>query len=181
MNGDNQKLHSTIQSVLFPGGLRASLSQDDEIRTWLEGVLSTVYQPPNCGDGLCLGPEEYPSFQAHPEARSFSGCRTDCGQAKTTPVTIDFFDPWKLQTAYQSVEAARTGGWNYGDGMLSAEEYDALDRTPAAGWNVCSRNLNEYGFFEHVCLFDGDVSIDGLPYRTAELDINSDKFAGGCC
>ena len=112
--------------------------------------------------------------------REFSGCETDCGSAETKSVTVNFFDPWKLQAAYDTLENAKNEGWNSGDGngKLEASKYTGSDTTPIAGWNICSRNLKEEGFFEPVCMFDGDVFVDGLPYRTDELEDGGDSFGG---
>ena len=90
-------------------------------------------------------------------------------------------------------------GWKTSEGVYAAKDFDTYDSVnpannfPVAGWNICSRNLKEYGSFETVCIFDGsDVTdvvdttgavadnfcdtgdteyfcIDGLPYRTTEL------------
>ena len=105
-------------------------------------------------------------------------CQADCGPAPTRDVTVNFYDPWKLWYAYQIVDDAFENGWQ----GLSAFRWGAADVngerlvTPAAGWNICSKEKKEFGFFEYVCVFDGDVFIEGLPYRTAELDVNSGKF-----
>ena len=86
-------------------------------------------------------------------------------------MTIDFYDPWKLLTALEAVDDAFVNGWK----GSTAYEWGAADNTgkrlaPAqAGWNVCSQNLTEYGYFETVCLFDGDIFVEGLPYRTDEV------------
>ena len=91
-------------------------------------------------------------------------------------VTIDFYDPWKLLSALESVDDAFENGWK----GQSANDWGAADNkgnrlAPAgAGWNVCSQNLTEYGYFETVCLFDGDIFIEGLPYRTPEVDRGDD-------
>ena len=58
------------------------------------------------------------------------------------------------------------------------DDAGALDRAPAAGWNVCHRADKQHGHFDTVCLFDGDVDIGGLPYRTAELDVDGSLFGG---
>ena len=76
------------------------------------------------------------------------------------------------------MDDAFENGWQ----GLSAFRWGAADvsgarlATPAAGWNICSKSKKEFGFFETVCVFDGDIFIEGLPYRSAELDINSGKF-----
>jgi hypothetical protein len=52
----------------------------------------------------------------------------------------------------------------------SHHSHDATD--------LCHATDREQGHFETVCLFDGDVSIRGLPYRTAELNPRSQLFGG---
>ena len=127
-------------------------------------MLDNIFVEDTCGDDVCSYPDEYPYFWGCDEMREFSGCETDCGSAETKSVTVNFFDPWKLQAAYDTLENAKNDGWNSGDGngKLEASKYTGYDTTPIAGWNICSRNLKEEGFFEHVCLFDGDIFIDGL-------------------
>lgn len=60
----------------------------------------------------------------------------DCGTIPTTRVDIDFFDPWKLQQAYDTVYAAIQDGWNYGEGIkqLSYFDLDEASAAPRAGW-----------------------------------------------
>lgn len=42
--------------------------------------------------------------------------------------------------------------------------------------NICSRSKREYGFFDTVCMFDADLTIDGLPYRALELEYGGASF-----
>lgn len=188
MGSADQRMFSVISDQLFTvdAGFKnyneevegAGFSKED-ITDWLSSnVLDNIFTPDICGDDVCNIPNEYPYFQGANEMRKFVGCETDCGRALTKTVTVNFFDPWKLKAAYEQVTNAVSNGWNSGsgDGLLESSEYDGSDETPVAGWNICSRNLYEQGFFETVCLFDGDIFIDGLPYRTAELADGSDLF-----
>ncbi|KAH8075461.1 hypothetical protein JL721_1467 [Aureococcus anophagefferens] len=58
------------------------------------------------------------------------------------------------------------------------DEYGAVVQAPVAGWNVCHESDARLGSFETVCVWDGDVTIGGLPYRTAELDPKHVDFGG---
>ncbi|KAJ8602984.1 hypothetical protein CTAYLR_001497 [Chrysophaeum taylorii] len=158
------------------------LSSLDAFLTFVnETVLSTVFIEPTCGDNVCESPEEHPKFRAADDARTFRGsCQTDCGTAVTKTVTIDFFDTSKLQEAFRTVKKALESGF-MGSPATSWGVVDAdgnVLRPPAAGYNVCSRTDRELGFFTTACVFDGDIFIDDLPYRTAELDPDSVSFSG---
>ena len=86
--------------------------------------------------------------------REFTGCQSDCGAAVTKRVTVNMFDPWKLQAAYDQVNNAVLYGWNSGDGngLLEASDYTGSDASPTAGWNICHRDLKEEGFFQKKCV-----------------------------
>jgi hypothetical protein len=192
MGNANQRLFAVISDQIFANQGQAAwvatneatakastgFSKDD-IFSWLSSnVLGKVFIPNICGDNECSAPDEYPYFHGHPEMRLFQGCESDCGRIPTRKVKVNFFDPWKLQAAYDQVENAVRDGWNGGNGLLEAQTYKGYDTKPVAGWNVCNQHLKEQGFFETVCLFDGDIFIDGLPYRTAELQDGGDSFGG---
>ena len=193
IGNSNSRLFTVLVDQLFRDQTRPEWTKNREetvelvgysksgIESWLSSnVLDKVFISDVCGDAVCTIPDEYPYFRASPEAREFTGCEADCGSAETKQVVVNLFDPWKLQAAYDQVTNAVLNGWNSGDGSgyLEAESYAGFDSNPTAGWNVCSRNLKEDGFFETVCMFDGDVFIDGLPYRTDELENGNLKFGG---
>ena len=181
MGNSNERLVTVLSDQLFRDQGRPEWSKNNEeavesvgfskggIYTWLESnVLDRIFMSSVCGDAVCTIPDEQPYFRGCAEMREFRGCQADCGVAETKQVTVNFFDPWKLQAAYDQVANAAQYGWNSGDGsgFLDASAYVGSGKSPLAGWNICSRNLKEEGFFEHVCLFDGDIFIDGLPYRS---------------
>ena len=88
---------------------------------------------------------------------------------------MDFFDTHKLKHAFAEVNDALVGGHRglaaYDYGVVSPE--GAVLHTPAAGWNVCSKDKSEFGFFETVCIFDGDISVDGLPCVLSQFALGS--------
>ncbi|KAH8095740.1 hypothetical protein JL720_3064 [Aureococcus anophagefferens] len=151
------------------GYLRDSLLNLETFEHFLRGdVLGMIFQDSECGDGFCEPRDENPSYDPDPyerEGAAFVGCRADCGIVDTTVVEVHFLDLGKLVVASQVVAAALEDGW-LGE---SAE-------APRPGWNVCHATDRSWGTPETVCLFDGDVQINGLPYRTAELDVESSSF-----
>jgi len=161
----------------FQDQIISTLSTKEDILTWFKASLvDSIFTAPTCGDEVCAAPEEYPTFAASESARQFHGCEADCGRATTQRVKVSFFDPWKLQQAYDIVATAEAEGWDFGEGRIQSGRFTR--RAPVAGWNICSRTLKEYGFFTTVCIFDGDVFIDGLPYRTVELEDGGASFEG---
>eukprot|EP00633_Aureoumbra_lagunensis_P006541 CAMPEP_0197325122 /NCGR_PEP_ID=MMETSP0891-20130614/71494_1 /TAXON_ID=44058 ORGANISM="Aureoumbra lagunensis, Strain CCMP1510" /NCGR_SAMPLE_ID=MMETSP0891 /ASSEMBLY_ACC=CAM_ASM_000534 /LENGTH=948 /DNA_ID=CAMNT_0042818037 /DNA_START=152 /DNA_END=2995 /DNA_ORIENTATION=+ len=150
-------------------------------------LVANVFDEPICGDQICQQPEEYPKFVAAEDARQFQGsCESDCGEIPKRTVSIDFFDVSKLKAAYDTVNKALESEFQ----GIPARSWKVVDtngnvlRTPAAGWNICSKTDKEFGFFTTVCIFDADIKngepfiINGLPYRTAELDDSSTQFGG---
>ena len=165
------------QTLVFPG-----VTTTAGIMSWFEqNVLDALFVEPNCGDGVCTAPEEYPKVEMGDvdSLKTWSGCLADCLQAATARVTVDFFDAAKLDAAYQTAYRARRMGWVGKGGPLSPEAMANGWDEPVAGWNICSRTLSEYGDItdDHepilICLLDGDTDIAGVPYRTAELAYNS--------
>ena len=72
---------------------------------------------------------------------------------------VTFSDIMKLRAAYSTFDALVTSG-SYGGYTTTA--WSDFSDSPVGGWNICSRDKSEYGFLENVCLFGGDVFIDGL-------------------
>lgn len=144
-----------------------------------EVILPTVFQESDCGNNKCDRPDEYPTWSAGDDARHFPGCASDCGKADTTNVTVRFFDPWKVKHAINLMTALAAESSVQG---LSPREWGVLDgkddliAVPTAGWNICHKTDREQGYLVTVCIFDGDVTIDTFPFRTAELNSSSSFF-----
>ncbi|KAH8045575.1 hypothetical protein JL722_14156 [Aureococcus anophagefferens] len=121
-------------------------------------------------------------FQDSDAGASFVGCRADCGIVDTTPVEFRFFDTSKLDVASAVMAAALDDGWLDKSAMAWGARTDGGGLVkPVAGWNVCHASDHYWGTPETVCLFDGDVQINGRPYRTAELDFESSFFGESRC
>lgn len=179
---DRTDMYQAIQGEMFGvtttvtfGGVevQSRITAYDAILDWIETrILDTIFVDEVCGDGVCTAPDEAPFFHASDEARVFSSCEADCGSVATRKVRVDFVDPWKLWYATKHMEMAVKYGWAGRD----ASRWNAADRLPDAGWNLCAVNKTEYGTFVDVCIFDGDFEIDGNWYRNSELNINSSNF-----
>ena len=159
--------------------IRSSVTTVDAVVSWMTtNVLDPIFTAEVCGDGVCQAPEEQPDFvqTSDNSVRRFAsiGCAADCGTAATRRVRISFVDPWKLYFAAKHMTAAVDHGW----AGRTAATWGASDRYPAAGWNLCAVNHTEYGAFTDVCLFDGDIVVEGLPFRTNELDLSGGNFGG---
>ncbi|KAH8047302.1 hypothetical protein JL720_16154 [Aureococcus anophagefferens] len=102
-----------------------------------------------CGDGFCEPRDENPSYDPDPYEREGA---PSSGRGRGARGRL----------------ARRVGGWGRYDA-------DAPDQA-RGGWNACHATDRSWGTPETVCLFDGDVQINGLPYRTAELDVESSSF-----
>ena len=146
----------------------------------LASNVAQVFAYPSCGNTICEEPDEFPFWRAAEDARALpGGCVFDCGSIATVEVTITFFDAFKYLAAVDLVESLAYQDLVRGFTPLQwgvVDEAGALLRRPVAGWNVCSKTDALYGHFEKVCVFDGDVQIDGAAYRTSELTPRSASF-----
>ncbi|KAK3243862.1 hypothetical protein CYMTET_46504 [Cymbomonas tetramitiformis] len=62
-----------------------SFTSAEKIYTWLEKLVGDVWVDPQCGDGICESPYEYPGFGI---TRESFGCPADCGVNPSTSVII---------------------------------------------------------------------------------------------
>jgi len=146
-------------------------------------VLPAVFSDDQCGNGQCEAAwGEYPLWTPANDAKSFQGCASDCGFAQTRPVTVVFFDTYKLQNAIAAIKDLAEAGISLSG--RTPEQWGAIGSDgslviePRGGWNICHKTDAEEGWNEKVCVFQpGDININGLPYRTAELDPSSSLFA----
>eukprot|EP00897_Mesotaenium_endlicherianum_P009508 jgi/Mesen1/8586/ME000005S08552 len=72
-----------------------------DIYDWINNtILQTIYTDPDCGNGICSYPEEFPGFGRF-------GCIADCGVlTNVTPVNI------KFTTDFQSEDEQKEASWN---------------------------------------------------------------------
>ena len=177
-------IKATVEDALYDvktgtiemGNIVSSVGSADDIIAFLEKMVSTVFIEPTCGDGICEAPEEYPTWLPAADGREFTPCMSDCPlRGSAISVRVNFDDVMKLQAAYLHANAMQQSGLFFGK---TTTAWGVADNEPKAGWNLCSRDEKEYGFFDTVCVFDADLTIEGLPYRTTELD-NTDSHFGG--
>ncbi|KAJ8599616.1 hypothetical protein CTAYLR_004689 [Chrysophaeum taylorii] len=142
-----------------------------------EVVLEAVFSSDDCGNDVCDSPDEYPKWS--PGGREFAGCAADCGVVDTVDVTVVFYDAWKYFHAVDLIEGLAQESDVYG---YSPAQWGVLDssgnlsRVPAAGWNICHRTDREQGYLVPVCVFDANITVDTVPFRTDELNVSSSLF-----
>ena len=162
-----QTLFADVDAI---AGLK--FTDESQIYDWLRSTMEVIFTDPVCGDGFCEAPEEFASFEPAPgSARDFSPCPADCPTTETVSVVVHFDDAFKLRAAAEVWEVFKSEAYMGYD----AESWGATGE-PVVGWNVCSKDHREVGFLVPVCLFDGDVFIHDLPYRSAELNASDATF-----
>ena len=171
-------LNATVETIFTTptcGDSRAGLGDEAE--------APPLSLPPRCGDFICSSPEEYPSYDPGGDARQdFQPCESDCGYLGGVNISmrVTFSDIVKLRAAYSDFDVLSEQGY----AGHTVEEWGVSDNSPIGGWNICSRDKTQYGYLEHVCLFDASTTgasdgfIDGLPYRTEELDRDNAQYGG---
>mmetsp|Transcript_21808 Transcript_21808/g.33530 ORF Transcript_21808/g.33530 Transcript_21808/m.33530 type:complete len:2490 (-) Transcript_21808:215-7684(-) len=156
--------------------IRDSVASWDGVLDFVrENIIETIFTEEACGNNICQKQDEWPIWEPAPDARQLGGCAVDCGRMVTTQVTVTFFDAWKLRESIKMVDAILEE-----DEFCWQGECYPLEtwspQTPRAGWNICSATEKPFGINTTVCVFDGDFFIDGLPFRQAELNVNSAFF-----
>ncbi|KAH8065891.1 hypothetical protein JL722_279 [Aureococcus anophagefferens] len=107
----------------------------------------------------------------------FEGNTTVTYATLTTNVTVSFYDAWKLAAHTDLVRAVIAEGRLCDDAgaCYSTEAWQYAE--PRAGWNLCHDSDTEFGVdATTVCVFDGDFFVDGLPFRSSELDSAHESF-----
>ena len=101
-------LTSTLKSALVPEDAELSGSQD--VRDWIEGVVTTTWVDARCGDGRCEAPFEFPEYGRF-------GCKADCdlltNAAQITKIQIDIYYNFSHPKGSVSpIDLMRDAKWN---------------------------------------------------------------------
>eukprot|EP00897_Mesotaenium_endlicherianum_P009133 jgi/Mesen1/8248/ME000445S07401 len=73
----------------------------DDIYSWInDTILQNIYRDPDCGNGICSYPEEFPGFGRF-------GCTADCGVLQNVTTVIV-----KFSTDFQSDDDQKSTEWN---------------------------------------------------------------------
>ncbi|KAH8075532.1 hypothetical protein JL721_1544 [Aureococcus anophagefferens] len=195
--GNTTVTYATVRDAIYhlsgeiipndaPGDIAGSVNGWDVYVDGVEAVIDAVFQEEACGDGLCSRTDEMPSWDPGEfvlgsrdggAPRDFEGCASDCGAQLTTNVTVSFYDAWKLAAHTDLVRAVIAEGRLCDDAgaCYSTEAWQYAE--PRAGWNLCHDSDTEFGVdATTVCVFDGDFFVDGLPFRSSELDSAHESF-----
>eukprot|EP00281_Chroomonas_sp_CCMP1168_P032498 CAMPEP_0206243566 /NCGR_PEP_ID=MMETSP0047_2-20121206/17674_1 /ASSEMBLY_ACC=CAM_ASM_000192 /TAXON_ID=195065 /ORGANISM="Chroomonas mesostigmatica_cf, Strain CCMP1168" /LENGTH=1778 /DNA_ID=CAMNT_0053668691 /DNA_START=6 /DNA_END=5343 /DNA_ORIENTATION=+ len=99
------------------------LAGNDQFYTWLQAVLTSIFTPTVCGNGVCEYPQEYAGFGRF-------GCIPDCGRfSERTPIRIDLRPAWK----------ANPGGVDLTAFPLAMGTQRSLYR-----WNIWSETMQQF-------------------------------------
>ena len=112
-------VHSTIKEMAVPGDSTMTSSQD--VLDWLKNTLDNVWSDPQCGDGICEAPFEFPSYGRF-------GCRADCGRLRESYAN--------LSTIAVDLE------WNFKHPIGSVPSTELMKQ---ASWNLCPRDGAPHG------------------------------------
>ncbi|KAK9819873.1 hypothetical protein WJX72_003501 [[Myrmecia] bisecta] len=144
------QVHNTISTVIVPGS--NVYESSDDVYSWLQGTLTTVWVDPICGDGICETPFEFASYGRF-------GCRADCGKLaeiqNLTTVQIDlYYDFTHPVGSVPATELMNQASWNlcptsgaphgtacYYDtdqqfSLLSGEVHTTVTDMPDGDWTV---------------------------------------------
>ncbi|MEW5311378.1 MAG: hypothetical protein WDW38_003099 [Sanguina aurantia] len=120
-------VYSTIDSVVTPP--QKSYQSTGDVYNWLNGVLTTVWTDPVCGDGVCEAPFEYASY-------SHFGCRADCGKLQNiqnlTTIQIDLYYDFTHPVGSIPRDLMQQASWNLcpnGNSAYATSCYFATDNT----------------------------------------------------
>ncbi|KAK3268516.1 hypothetical protein CYMTET_22988 [Cymbomonas tetramitiformis] len=105
---------------------------------WLKTQIMKVWIDPECGDGICDSPYEFPSFGRF-------GCQADCSAATDTRDVLIY-----LEADFDNLN------------IESAQLKEDLSKR--VRWNVCSKSNG----LPVVCWFEKDQRLDGLKVRQIE-------------
>lgn len=126
-------VHSTISSVTVDPLPGSTMQSTDDVYSWIQGLLETVWQDPVCGDGLCEQPFEFASY-------SRFGCRADCGKLNLiqnlTKIQVDLY-------------------FDFSHPVGSMPSSDLMQQ---ASWNLCPVETD----FSSDCYYSPDNSFDRL-------------------
>jgi len=142
-------LTSTLKSALIPEDSEMGSSQD--VRDWIEDVVTTTWTDARCGDGRCEAPFEFPEYGRF-------GCKADCDlltlKAKITKIQIDIY-------------------YNFSHPKGSVSPIDLMQD---AKWNLCPMEVDELIgpkkiFHGADCYYEEDNGFeDQVGHKVFEID-----------
>eukprot|EP00892_Ulva_mutabilis_P002468 jgi/Ulvmu1/12221/UM086_0011.1 len=153
----SHRVFSSVTQAVNP--IQSNLHNIADVYEYLQELVGSIFVGPTCGDGLCEGPCEMPSW-------SRFGCASDCGFLE------DVLDVDSIQIDLQ---------WDFAHCSSSMSPAMLISN---ARWNICPVAVASHG---HECYFEEDQSfqsisgsvrlnIAALPIGTWELIVKRDYF-----
>ena len=109
-------LTSTLTAAIIPGA--KTMGSKNDVLNWIDSVVTTSWVEPQCGDGRCEAPFEFPEYGRF-------GCKADCNeinsQMNITKIQIDLY-------------------YNFSHPKGSVSPIDLMND---AKWNLCPLEMDE--------------------------------------
>lgn len=109
-------LTSTLTAAMIPGA--KTMGGKNDVLNWIDGVVTNSWVEPQCGDGRCEAPFEFPEYGRF-------GCKADCNiinsQMNITKIQIDLY-------------------YNFSHPKGSVSPIDLMND---AKWNLCPLEMDE--------------------------------------
>lgn len=105
------------------------LSTRNEVFSWLESTVTKIWNEPDCGDGICEAPVEFPGYDRF-------GCKADCGSVLDAYKNISglhvdlYYDFTNQPGALSFVDGLPTVSWNLCPAAGSAEGKKGMGGVP---------------------------------------------------
>ncbi|CAI5508736.1 unnamed protein product [Closterium sp. Naga37s-1] len=142
--------HSILLPPDYSGDSSYSFASSSDFYTWLNNsIIQVIWSDPQCGDGTCTPPTEFPAVGRF-------GCAQDCGNARNvTTVTV------ALRCHFASREAMVSSSWNLCSTAIRDVCWfqDPQTFTELTGWHTVTVRLPDNDWFVSLTAPTGGVGV----------------------
>ncbi|CAI5518018.1 unnamed protein product [Closterium sp. Naga37s-1] len=157
----------------YSGDSSYSFASSSDFYTWLNNsIIQVIWSDPQCGDGTCTPPTEFPAVGRF-------GCAQDCGNARNvTTVTV------ALRCHFTSREAMLSSSWNLCSTAIRDVCWfqDPQQFTELTGWYTVTLRLPDNDWFVSLTAPSGGVGVyvyESLGKKTSASEPGSSSGLNG--
>ncbi|CAI7833070.1 unnamed protein product, partial [Closterium sp. NIES-54] len=165
--------HSILLPPDYSGDSSYSFASSSDFYTWLNNsIIQVIWSDPQCGDGTCTPPTEFPAVGRF-------GCAQDCGNARNvTTVTV------ALRCHFTSREAMLSSSWNLCSTAIRDVCWfqDPQQFTELTGWYTVTLRLPDNDWFVSLTAPSGGVGVyvyESLGKKTSASEPGSSSGLNG--